>query len=266
MHACIRSITRYSYSPSDGEPSPSNSVQSRGPSAGRRLTHATARRKNRDFARALHRIPIRRASMPSASAAGEPCGVASKFTHAEARELAQCSRDGGQHRRTPVSRQTPHSGPADVAARGRCLAGPRHPRRRDHSLEVPRRRRTPRLPIRSAHNHAVKALEARPIRYVVGARGFEPPTPWSQTRCATRLRYAPKLYRLPLPDRCCKGNRASSSLATSFTWLAFHPASPRAAPRPAQRSGSCHPPTRSSCAASGSPVANRPTWSCPRLP
>src|SRR6185503_20328120 len=28
-------------------------------------------------------------------------------------------------------------------------------------------------------------------RYVVGARGFEPPTPWSQTRCATRLRYAP---------------------------------------------------------------------------
>ena len=27
---------------------------------------------------------------------------------------------------------------------------------------------------------------------VVGARGFEPPTPWSRTRCATRLRYAPR--------------------------------------------------------------------------
>src|SRR5438045_409894 len=27
---------------------------------------------------------------------------------------------------------------------------------------------------------------------VVGARGFEPPTPWSRTRCATRLRYAPE--------------------------------------------------------------------------
>ena len=26
---------------------------------------------------------------------------------------------------------------------------------------------------------------------VVGAEGFEPPTLWSQTRCATRLRYAP---------------------------------------------------------------------------
>ncbi len=26
---------------------------------------------------------------------------------------------------------------------------------------------------------------------MVGAEGFEPPTPWSQTRCATKLRYAP---------------------------------------------------------------------------
>jgi hypothetical protein len=26
---------------------------------------------------------------------------------------------------------------------------------------------------------------------MVGAEGFEPPTLWSQTRCATRLRYAP---------------------------------------------------------------------------
>ncbi len=28
-------------------------------------------------------------------------------------------------------------------------------------------------------------------RGMVGARGFEPPTPASRTRCATRLRYAP---------------------------------------------------------------------------
>ena len=26
---------------------------------------------------------------------------------------------------------------------------------------------------------------------MVGASGFEPPTPWSRTKCATRLRYAP---------------------------------------------------------------------------
>ncbi len=29
--------------------------------------------------------------------------------------------------------------------------------------------------------------------YLVGARGFEPPTPCSRSRCATRLRYAPTL-------------------------------------------------------------------------
>ena len=33
---------------------------------------------------------------------------------------------------------------------------------------------------------------------MVGAEGFEPPTLWSQTRCATRLRYAPTfpVYRI----------------------------------------------------------------------
>ncbi len=30
----------------------------------------------------------------------------------------------------------------------------------------------------------------------VGETGFEPATPWSQTRCATGLRYSPKPYRL----------------------------------------------------------------------
>src|SRR5262247_3679127 len=29
---------------------------------------------------------------------------------------------------------------------------------------------------------------------VVGASGFEPPTPWSRTKCATRLRYAPTVF------------------------------------------------------------------------
>src|SRR3990172_5673809 len=40
-------------------------------------------------------------------------------------------------------------------------------------------------------------------RRLVGARGFEPRTPWSRTKCATRLRYAPTwnttLSSLPLP-------------------------------------------------------------------
>src|SRR5271165_2145799 len=35
----------------------------------------------------------------------------------------------------------------------------------------------------------------------VGARGFEPPTPWSRTRCATRLRYAPHADGSPATRR-----------------------------------------------------------------
>ncbi len=31
---------------------------------------------------------------------------------------------------------------------------------------------------------------------VVGEEGFEPPTLWSQTRCATKLRYSPTMFRL----------------------------------------------------------------------
>ena len=38
---------------------------------------------------------------------------------------------------------------------------------------------------------------------MVGARGFEPPTPCSQSRCATRLRHAPSPRR-----RCCSGRSA----------------------------------------------------------
>jgi hypothetical protein len=34
--------------------------------------------------------------------------------------------------------------------------------------------------------------------YMVGVQGFEPWTLWSQTRCATRLRYTPKNFNLEL--------------------------------------------------------------------
>ena len=36
-----------------------------------------------------------------------------------------------------------------------------------------------------------KRLNFQGGEMMVGARGFEPPTLWSQTRCAARLRYAP---------------------------------------------------------------------------
>jgi hypothetical protein len=45
-----------------------------------------------------------------------------------------------------------------------------------------------RNPERSALGAKSKDLEKKKL---VGARGFEPPTPCAQGRCATRLRYAP---------------------------------------------------------------------------
>ncbi|CDL78993.1 conserved hypothetical protein [Xenorhabdus cabanillasii JM26] len=42
-------------------------------------------------------------------------------------------------------------------------------------------------------------LFERGFRMLVGERGFEPPTHWSQTSCATKLRYSPKTKRILLP-------------------------------------------------------------------
>ena len=51
----------------------------------------------------------------------------------------------------------------------------------------------------------LQALQVFPFDQVlVGAEGFEPPTPCSQSRCATRLRYAPKK---PNPNPTFVGDR-----------------------------------------------------------
>ena len=42
---------------------------------------------------------------------------------------------------------------------------------------------------------------------VVGAKGFEPSTLWSQTRCATRLRYAPTSQILTASSRRHRNDR-----------------------------------------------------------
>jgi hypothetical protein len=49
---------------------------------------------------------------------------------------------------------------------------------------------------------------------LVGARGFEPPTPCSQSRCATRLRYTPTRQSQHCPPE------AHSSVSTGFPDLA----------------------------------------------
>ena len=52
------------------------------------------------------------------------------------------------------------------------------------------------------------------VDFLVGVQGFEPWTPWSQTRCATRLRHTPMItnYRLE--------KRASNQQSVFLPWLA----------------------------------------------
>ena len=56
-------------------------------------------------------------------------------------------------------------------------------------------------------NHKILIPTKKPwllprLIYVVGKTGFEPATPWSQTRCATGLRYFPNfLYQVSRPRR-----------------------------------------------------------------
>ena len=45
------------------------------------------------------------------------------------------------------------------------------------------------------------------LNNLVGARGFEPPAPCSQSRCATRLRYAPTFF-WPSYHCLCEGASA----------------------------------------------------------
>lgn len=59
-----------------------------------------------------------------------------------------------------------------------------------------------------------------PAAIVVGAEGFEPPTLWSQTRCATKLRYAPKIYTPWWPEaesNCRHEDFQSTALPTELS-------------------------------------------------
>ena len=47
---------------------------------------------------------------------------------------------------------------------------------------------------------------------MVGERGFEPPTPWSRTRCSTRLSHSPKLCGF----RARSGGRTAAALSRVY--------------------------------------------------
>ena len=44
-----------------------------------------------------------------------------------------------------------------------------------------------------------RSISATAFFNMVGEEGFEPPTLWSQTRCATKLRYSPRYLTGSLP-------------------------------------------------------------------
>src|ERR687898_435188 len=50
-----------------------------------------------------------------------------------------------------------------------------------------------------------------PVSFAVGARGFEPPTPCSQSRCATRLRHAPRRPGMSITKGDARLNYGSGS-------------------------------------------------------
>ena len=54
---------------------------------------------------------------------------------------------------------------------------------------------------------------------IVGIPGFEPGTPWSQTKCATGLRYIPNLYHMSKNTTKIKKNPELSNVQGSNFWL-----------------------------------------------
>ena len=77
----------------------------------------------------------------------------------------------------------------------------------------------------------------RPLLYpaellapVVGARGFEPPTPCSQGRCATRLRYAPtRTSCLAWPFPFCN-QKSTLPVKKRYSFMSIYPQAGRRLP------------------------------------
>src|SRR5579859_5675919 len=65
-------------------------------------------------------------------------------------------------------------------------------------------------------------IEVKSLKGLVGERGFEPPTPWSRTRCSTRLSHSPTCRWMSPPW-------ANRSDLNSLS-IAFRPASNSLAP------------------------------------
>ena len=56
-----------------------------------------------------------------------------------------------------------------------------------------------------ARNRKRAVISDSPLMTLVGVQGFEPWTPWSQTRCATGLRHTPKTKIIQAVSTSVKG-------------------------------------------------------------
>ena len=80
---------------------------------------------------------------------------------------------------------------------------------------------------------------------MVGAKGFEPSTLWSQTRCATRLRYAPTpsiltRYLAHFWGQCMRNSKWLGVFALNRAHRGAELAAQRAGARLRSRSSHCH--------------------------
>ena len=111
---------------------------------------------------------------------------------------ARPDRHGGAHAqhcsRAQVKSRVPQQSRAEISpvsniclemVRNRDLACP-------EGIEPPTTRLEGRCSIQLSYGQGRTKGPGRAFIDLVGAKGFEPSTLWSQTRCATRLRYAPK--------------------------------------------------------------------------
>jgi hypothetical protein len=102
---------------------------------------------------------------------------------------------------------------------------------RARSIRVPHQQPAPGLCTTRLHrslgrsidacNHQIKPFSSASIA-LVGAAGFEPATPCSQSRCATRLRHAPKTFAAGIRQFCIRWqaqSTASFTPAAGSRWL-----------------------------------------------
>jgi hypothetical protein len=72
------------------------------------------------------------------------------------------------------------------------------------------------LPLRSLQGWYLKAGSEEPKdSKLVGERGFEPPTPWSRTRCSTRLSHSPTLVETESDHGTRTGRRKAGPAASN---------------------------------------------------